>query len=108
MIRRTRSRKKALRVNLSDLAAKGADPAGFLLALALPSEIGEDWLAGFTRGLGADAKAYGCPLLGGDTDQDTGSGHHFDRRDRLCAARQDGETHRREAGRRDRGHRHYR
>ena len=64
--------KKALRVNLSDLAAKGADPAGFLLALALPSEIDEDWLAGFSRGLGADAKAYGCPLLGGDTDRTPG------------------------------------
>ena len=64
--------KKALRVNLSDLAAKGADPAGFLLALALPAEIGEDWLAGFTSGLGADAMAYGCPLLGGDTDRTPG------------------------------------
>ncbi len=60
--------KKALRVNLSDLAAKGAKPAGFLLALALPQDIGEDWLADFARGLGEDADSYGCPLLGGDTD----------------------------------------
>src|SRR5262249_10490699 len=59
--------KKALRVNLSDLAAKGAKPAGFLLVLALPKETSEDWLAGFARGLGADAKAYGCPRLGGDS-----------------------------------------
>jgi thiamine-monophosphate kinase len=59
--------KKALRVNLSDLAAKGARPLGFLLTLALPEEVGAKWLAPFARGLGADADAYGCPLLGGDT-----------------------------------------
>src|SRR5579872_5957791 len=57
---------KALRVNLSDLAAKGADPAGFVLALALP-KVDEAWLAVFARGLGADATSFGCPLLGGDT-----------------------------------------
>ncbi|MBL8589849.1 MAG: thiamine-phosphate kinase, partial [Methylobacteriaceae bacterium] len=59
--------RKALRVNLSDLAAKGADPAGFLLSLALPADWREDDLAAFARGLGEDARAYGCPLLGGDT-----------------------------------------
>jgi thiamine-monophosphate kinase len=59
--------KKALRVNLSDLAAKGAKAAGFLLSLALPKTVGEEWLAPFSRGLGADADAYGCPLLGGDS-----------------------------------------
>src|SRR6266571_1658451 len=59
--------KKALRVNLSDLAAKGARPLGFLLTLALPKEIGERWLASFARGLGEDADTYDCPLLGGDT-----------------------------------------
>jgi thiamine-monophosphate kinase len=59
--------KKALRVNLSDLAAKGAKPAGFLLTIALPKGYGDDWLKAFARGLGADAKKYGCPLLGGDT-----------------------------------------
>ena len=64
--------KKALRVNLSDLAAKGARPLGFLLTLALPKEIGDDWLAPFARGLGADAQAFGCPLLGGDTDRTPG------------------------------------
>jgi thiamine-monophosphate kinase len=64
--------KKALRVNLSDLAAKGASPAGFLLSLALPQALGADWLEGFARGLGEDAKAYRCPLLGGDTDRTPG------------------------------------
>lgn len=64
--------RKALRVNLSDLAAKGATPLGFLLAIALPKGFSEDWLADFTRGLGADADAYRCPLLGGDTDSTPG------------------------------------
>jgi thiamine-monophosphate kinase len=59
--------RKALRVNLSDLAAKGATPAGFLLTLALPEGLGDKWLAAFARGLGEDAEHYGCPLLGGDT-----------------------------------------
>lgn len=59
--------KKALRVNLSDLAAKGAEPLGFLLSLALPGDWTQAWLAQFAAGLGDDAKAYGCPLLGGDT-----------------------------------------
>jgi thiamine-monophosphate kinase len=57
---------KALRVNLSDLAAKGAAPAGFVLTLAL-RDINERWLAPFARALGEDAAAFGCPLLGGDT-----------------------------------------
>jgi thiamine-monophosphate kinase len=59
--------RKALRVNLSDLAAKGARPAGFLLSLALPKSVGEPWLKDFALGLGNDAKRYNCPLLGGDT-----------------------------------------
>jgi len=59
--------RKALRVNLSDLAVKGAKPIGFLLSLALPTSIGIDWVAAFANGLGADAEHYGCPLLGGDT-----------------------------------------
>lgn len=58
---------KALRVNLSDLAAKGARPLGFLLTLALPADIGEDWLASFAAGLRDDALSYGCPLFGGDS-----------------------------------------
>jgi thiamine-monophosphate kinase len=64
--------RKALRVNLSDLAAKGARPLGFLLSLALPKETGEDWLANFAQGLRADAETYGCPLFGGDTDYTPG------------------------------------
>ena len=63
---------KALRVNLSDLAAKGARPLGFLLSLALPETIDEAWVAGFAEGLGADAALFGCPLLGGDTDRTPG------------------------------------
>ena len=64
--------RRALRVNLSDLAAKGAAPLGFLLAIALPNDFSQDWLAGFARGLGDDADAYACPLLGGDTDSTPG------------------------------------
>jgi thiamine-monophosphate kinase len=58
---------KALGVNVSDLAAKGASPAGYLLALALPDDWSEAWLAAFTAGLGKAAQAFACPLLGGDT-----------------------------------------
>jgi thiamine-monophosphate kinase len=58
--------RKALRVNLSDLAAKGATPAGFVLTLALRSAE-EAWLTDFARALGEDANQFGCPLLGGDT-----------------------------------------
>src|SRR5262245_19395776 len=63
---------KALRVNLSDLAAKGARPLGFLLSLALPKETGDDWLEGFAQGLRDDAVLFGCPLFGGDTDRTPG------------------------------------
>ena len=58
--------RKALRVNLSDLAAKGATPAGFVLTLAL-REAREAWLAPFAQALGEDASAFRCLLLGGDT-----------------------------------------
>ena len=57
---------KALAVNLSDLAAMGARPLGFTLALALP-EANEAWLGAFARGLFALADAHACPLVGGDT-----------------------------------------
>ncbi len=59
--------RKALRVNLSDLAAKGARPLGFLLGLALPADWTPQWLKAFARGLSQDAEAFRCPLLGGDT-----------------------------------------
>jgi thiamine-monophosphate kinase len=58
--------RKALRVNLSDLAAKGAVPAGFLLTLALRT-VDADWLTPFAGALGEDAASFACPLLGGDT-----------------------------------------
>ncbi|NUN61001.1 MAG: thiamine-phosphate kinase [Burkholderiaceae bacterium] len=57
---------KALAVNLSDLAACGARPAGFTLALALP-QADEAWLDAFSRGLLQLADLHGCPLVGGDT-----------------------------------------
>jgi thiamine-monophosphate kinase len=59
---------KALAVNLSDLAACGARPLGFTLALALP-QADEAWLAAFSEGLFALADAHGCALIGGDTTQ---------------------------------------
>ena len=58
--------RKALRVNLSDLAAKGAMPAGFVLTLALRGSDAA-WLEPFASALGDDAARFGCPLLGGDT-----------------------------------------
>jgi thiamine-monophosphate kinase len=58
---------KVLRVNLSDLAAKGAVPVGFLLGLGLPPDWTTDFLAAFAAGLGRDIALYDCPLLGGDT-----------------------------------------
>ena len=59
---------KALAVNLSDLAACGAEPVAFTLALALP-RADAVWLAGFSRGLLALADQHGCELIGGDTTQ---------------------------------------
>jgi thiamine-monophosphate kinase len=64
--------KKALRINLSDLAGKGAEPLGFLLSAALTRAAADGWLKRFVVGLGADARKFRCPLLGGDTDRTTG------------------------------------
>jgi thiamine-monophosphate kinase len=64
--------KKALRANLSDLAAKGAEPLGFLLTLAMPKSIDEEWVAAFADGLAADIRAFDCALFGGDTDATPG------------------------------------
>lgn len=57
---------KSLAVNLSDLAAMGARPLGFTLALSLP-RADEAWLSAFASGLFALADAHACPLVGGDT-----------------------------------------
>lgn len=57
---------KCLAVNLSDLAACGAEPRAFLLALSLPA-VDPDWLQAFSTGLLALADAHGCELIGGDT-----------------------------------------
>lgn len=57
---------KALAVNLSDLAAMGAEPAWMTLALTLP-EVNETWLSGFSEGLFEAADYYGIALIGGDT-----------------------------------------
>ena len=59
---------KSLAVNLSDLAATGAEPRAFLLSLSLP-RADEAWLTGFSTGLFSLADAHGCELVGGDTTQ---------------------------------------
>ncbi len=64
--------KKALRVNLSDLAAKGATPKAYLLDLLLPESIKEGWIEAFARGLGEDQEFYRVHLIGGDTDRTPG------------------------------------
>ena len=58
--------RKALAVNLSDLAAMGAKPIGFTLSIALPN-VDIAWLEAFSKGLFAVANQYSCPLIGGDT-----------------------------------------
>lgn len=57
---------KALAVNLSDLAAMGAEPRAFTLAFSLPA-ADENWLAEFSKGMFALADRYDCELIGGDT-----------------------------------------
>ena len=59
--------RKLLRRNLSDLAAMGATPLGYLLTTALPVDTAEDWLSGFATGLAADQKIFGIKLFGGDS-----------------------------------------
>jgi thiamine-monophosphate kinase len=65
--------RKLLRVNLSDIAAMGAVPRFYLLALSLTRETGETWLEGFSAGLRADQDEFGLTLLGGDTTATPGS-----------------------------------
>lgn len=63
---------KALRVNLSDLAAKGACPAFYLLNLSLPGTVEMPWLRDFARGLACDQETFRIGLLGGDTGRTPG------------------------------------
>lgn len=58
---------KALRVNLSDLAAKGAKPRAYMLTAAFPDTLDDAWLTAFAEGLKHDQKKYGLTLIGGDT-----------------------------------------
>jgi thiamine-monophosphate kinase len=64
--------RKALRVNLSDLAAKGAVPRAYLLDLVLPNTVDESWIAAFAAGLRRDQTEYGLHLIGGDMSSTTG------------------------------------
>jgi len=59
--------RKLLRTNLSDLAAMGARPLGYLLTLCLPTTVGYEWLRGFAAGLAEDQKSFNVFLFGGDT-----------------------------------------
>lgn len=64
---------KALAVNVSDLAAKGATPVAYLMALALPEPPQRVWMQRFAAGLDQAQKAFGCHLIGGDTDRTPGA-----------------------------------
>ncbi|WP_419728806.1 thiamine-phosphate kinase [Lichenicola sp.] len=64
--------RKLLRVNLSDLAAMGAVPLGYLMTVSVPPDLPSDWFEGFSAGLAADQATYGLSLLGGDTTSTTG------------------------------------
>ena len=59
--------RKALRVNISDLVAKGAQPIGYFMGIGLPVDWEENWLRNFCDGLSEDQKLFGISLLGGDT-----------------------------------------
>ena len=59
--------RKLLRVNLSDLAAMGADPLAYLMTVALPRATPASWLEGFVAGLALDQAEFGLQVLGGDT-----------------------------------------
>ncbi len=64
--------RKLLRVNLSDLAAKGATPIGYLMTVSAPRNTPQAWFAGFAAGLAQDQREYGVTLLGGDTTSTPG------------------------------------
>lgn len=63
---------KALAMNVSDLVAKGARPLAYLAALSFPETPRREWMAQFARGLGEAQAAFGCHLIGGDTDRAPG------------------------------------
>ncbi len=63
---------KALAVNVSDLAAKGAEPRAYLMALSFPEAPTRSWMQQFAAGLAAAQEAFGCTLVGGDTDRAPG------------------------------------
>src|SRR5687768_13884740 len=58
---------KALRVNLSDLAAMGAEPVAYFLAIMLPKKVDAQWVSDFARGLNEDQERFSIYLAGGDT-----------------------------------------
>ncbi len=89
---------KALRVNLSDLAAKGAKPLGFLLSLALPKDVGEDWLDRFCRRLAQRRGAVFLPAVRRRHRSHAGPDRDFHRHVRQRAGRQHGAARRRQAG----------
>jgi thiamine-monophosphate kinase len=64
--------RKLLRVNLSDLAAKGAEPLGYLMTVSAPRGTPDEFFAGFAAGLAEDQAAFGITLLGGDTTSTPG------------------------------------
>jgi thiamine-monophosphate kinase len=64
--------RKALRVNLSDLAAKGAVPLAYLVDLILPDTVAESWVGAFAAGLAHDQREYGIHLIGGDMSSTSG------------------------------------
>ena len=64
--------RKAVRVNLSDLAAKGARPRAYLLDFVAPATIDEPWIAGFAAGLAKDQGEFGIALIGGDMSSTSG------------------------------------
>jgi thiamine-monophosphate kinase len=64
--------RKALRVNLSDLAGKGAIPRAYLVNLIVPNLVNEEWIAGFAAGLAQDQAEYAVHLIGGDTSSTSG------------------------------------
>ena len=63
---------KALRVNLSDLAAKGAVPRAYMMTVSWPAWVTDSWIASFVKGLASDQDEFGIHLIGGDTVSTSG------------------------------------